>query len=275
MVSSTFWESLGLSGKRVLILHHDDLGLLHAQNAAYEALGFPTGSVMIPAGWAPQLATYAQADLGVHLTLTSEWQVPRLRPLTSGASLRDPSGYFWPTVEEAWLHVKTEEAEAELRAQIHAALAMGIDVTHIDTHMGTVLRPDLAEVYLKLAVEFRLPAFIPESLDVIELPKLVRLPIERLLARAPLPKVRWLDSYSISPIQKREWLIETLRQAGPGVYHLIHHAALPTPEAQMLPDWEKRCSDYEALRDSTVRQVIGEFVLLTYRQVRDALRRCS
>lgn len=273
MVSNTFWESLGLSGKRVLILHHDDLGLLQAQNAAFEALGFPTGSVMIPACWASQLAKYAQADLGVHLTLTSEWRAPRLRPLTSGASLRDPSGHFWSTVEETWLHVKTEEAEAELRAQIDAALAMGIDVTHVDTHMGAVLRPDLAEVYLKLALEFRLPAFIPESLDAIELPKLVRLPIEHLLVRAPLPKVRWLDSYPISPMKKREWFIQTLSQAGSGVYHLIHHAALPTPETQMLPDWEKRCSDYEALQDPTVRQVMREFILLTYRQVRDALRR--
>jgi hypothetical protein len=275
MVSDTLWDTLGLSEKRVLILHHDDLGLLQAQNAAYEALGFPTGSVMIPGSWAPQLAKHAQADLGVHLTLTSEWRAPRLRPLTSGASLRDPSGYFWPTVEEAWLHVKTEEAEAELRAQIHAALTMGLDVTHIDTHMGAVLRPDLAEIYVKLAMEFRLPAFIPESLEAIKIPKWLRQPIEGLLVRAPLPKVRWLDSYPVPPTQKRDWFIETLRQASPEVYHLIHHAALPTPEAQSLPDWEIRCSDYEALQDSTVRQVIGEFVLLTYRQVRDALRRCS
>ena len=272
-MSETIWEFLGLSGKKGLILHHDDLGLLQAQNAAYEALGFPTGSVMVPASWASQLAQHAWADLGVHLTLTSEWRAPRLRPLTSGSSLRDSSGHFWPSVEEAWLHIRTEEAEAELRAQIHAALAMGIDVTHVDTHMGAVLRPDIAEIYLKLALEFRLPAFIPESLEAVHLPAPLRRPIENLLDRAPLPKVRWLDSYPVPPAQKREWFIETLCQAGPGVYHLIHHAAVPTPEAQTLPDWEKRKSDYEALQDPEVRRVIGEFVLLTYRQVREALRR--
>ncbi|KPL83862.1 hypothetical protein SE15_01080 [Thermanaerothrix daxensis] len=270
---SHLWESLGLHGKRVLILHHDDLGLLHAQNAAYEVLGFPTGSIMVPAGWGAQLAHRPHLDLGVHLTLTSEWRAPRLRPLTTSASLRDSSGHFWSTVEEAWLHIRTEEAEAELRAQIHAALAMGIDVTHVDTHMGAVLRPDLAEIYLKLALEFRLPAFIPESLEAINLPAPLRLPIESLLDRAPLPKVRWLDSYPVPPDQRRAWYLDTLSRAGPGVYHLIHHSALPTPEAQSLPDWEKRKADYEALQDAEVRRVIGEFTLLTYRQVREALRR--
>lgn len=266
------WQSLGLGGKRVLILHHDDLGLLQAHNAAHEALRFPTGSVMVAGGWAPQLAHRPGADLGVHLTLTSEWLSPRLRPLTAGASLRDPAGYFWPTVEQAWRHVEAEEAERELLAQIDAASAMGLDVTHIDSHMGAVLRPDLAAVYVKLALEFRLPAFIPESLAGINLPAPLRQPIEELLARAPLPRTRWLDSYPVPPAQRRAWFVDTLSRARPGIYHLVHHAALATPEAQSLPDWQKRTADYEALSEAEVRRVIGEFVPLTYRQVREVLR---
>lgn len=70
-------ERLGLSGKRVLLLHHDDLGLTHAQNGAYQALGFPTGSVMVPGAWASGVKG---EDLGVHLVLTSEWTAPRMRP---------------------------------------------------------------------------------------------------------------------------------------------------------------------------------------------------
>jgi predicted glycoside hydrolase/deacetylase ChbG (UPF0249 family) len=267
------WQTLGLDGKRALILHHDDLGLLEAHNAAHEALGFPTGSVMVAGGWAPELAHRPGADLGVHLMLTSEWQVPRLRPLTAGASLRDPAGYFWPTVEQAWLHVETEEAERELRAQIEAGLAMGLDVTHIDSHMGAVLRPDLGEVYVRLALEFRLPAFIPESLAGIGLPAPLREPIEELLARASLPRTRFLDSYPVPPGQRRAWFLDTLSRAGPGVYHLVHHAALATREARSLPDWETRAADYEALSDAEVRRLIGEFVPLTYRQVREVLRK--
>lgn len=272
MVNSV-WKAMGLEGKRVLILHHDDLGLLHAQNAAYFELGYPTGSVMVPCAWAVALVRHSAGDFGVHLTLTSEWEAPRFRPLTSGASLCDSRGFFWKTVEEAWLHLKAEEVEQELRAQIRAAQAMGLDVTHLDTHMGTVLRPDLAQVYLKLAQEFGLPAFIPESLEALHLPALVRQPLEDLLGRTSLPKVRWLDGYPVPPAQRRAWYIDTLSKAGPGVYHLIHHAAVPTPEAQMLPDWELRRADYEALRDTEVRRVIGEFVLLTYRQVREELRK--
>lgn len=84
-------ERLGLGGRRVLILHHDDLGLTHAQNGAYQALGLPTGSVMVPGAWASGVKG---EDLGVHLVLTSEWPAPRMRPLTEGESLRDEAGYF-------------------------------------------------------------------------------------------------------------------------------------------------------------------------------------
>jgi len=267
------WKRMGLEGKRVLILHHDDLGLLHAQNAAYIELGYPTGSVMVPCAWAVAMVRHSRGDLGVHLTLTSEWEAPRFRPLTSGASLCDPSGFFWRTVEEAWLHLEADEVEQELRAQIQAAQAMGLDITHLDTHMGVVLRPDLAQIYLKLTQEFCLPAFIPESLEALDLPAWMRNPLEDLLGCTSLPRVRWLDSYPIPPVQRRTWYLDALSKAGPGVYHLIHHAAVPTPEAQMLPDWERRRADYEALRDAEVRRVIGEFILLTYRQVREELRK--
>ena len=78
---------------RVLILHYDDLGLTHAQNGAYRALGLPTGSVMVPGAWAGGLRG---RDLGVHLTLTSEWSALKMRPLTEGESLRDEAGFFPP-----------------------------------------------------------------------------------------------------------------------------------------------------------------------------------
>lgn len=263
------WRDMGLSGKRVLILHHDDLGYTEAQNRAYRTLGLPTGSVMLPGAWAPQIR---QGDLGVHLTLTSEWAIPRLRPLSPGASLRDPEGYFWPSVEAAWQHISTEDAAAELRAQIDAAAQLGLDVTHIDTHMGTVLRPDIAKVYFELAQEYRLPAFLPASLEG-PIPAPFVQALEGMLAQVRLPRFIWLDSYPVPVEQRRDWYVDTLRSAGPGVYHLIHHAAVPSPEGQELPDWTKRKADLDALQDPEVRHLLAEWTQLTYRDVRDALRR--
>jgi predicted glycoside hydrolase/deacetylase ChbG (UPF0249 family) len=270
------WEYMGLAGKRVLIVHHDDLALFRAQNEAYRQLPYSTGSLLMVSPWVLDLVLNPKegADLGVHLTLTSEWRHYRFRPLTCGSSLRDLQGYMWPTTREAWEHVKTEDAEAELRAQVELALKLGIDVTHIDTHMGTALRPDIADIYLRLASELRVPALIPESLQVPHVPPQLRSDLGKLFARAKLPRFKLADVYGVKPEEKVRFLKAFLTEAEPGVYHLIHHACLLTEESRDLPDIEVRLSDFKALSDPEVRKLIEEkWVLLTYREVRDALRR--
>jgi hypothetical protein len=264
------WNAMGLEGRRAIIVHHDDLGITEAQARAYRALHFPTASVMLPAPWAPLIR---EGDLGVHLTLTSEWESPRLRPLSPGPSLRDPEGYFWPTLASAWEHIDVGEAAAEMRAQVAAALALRLDITHLDTHMGAVLRPDIARAYHQLALEHRLPAMLPHEQDHDRLPAPFRDGLVELISASPLPKVKLVDGYTVAAADRRAWYLDTLSKLPPGVYHLIHHAAEPTPEGRALPDWQGRQADLEALLDPEVRGVLGEFTLLTYREIRDAMRR--
>ncbi|WP_243027796.1 ChbG/HpnK family deacetylase [Thermus albus] len=257
---------LGLFGRRVLLLHHDDLGLTHAQNSAYQALGFPTGSVMVPGAWASGVRG---EDLGVHLVLTSEWPAPRMRPLTEGESLRDEAGYFPSSLEVLWQRARLEEVERELRAQIEAAKRL-FSPTHVDTHQGAVLRPDLAEVYLRLAQEYHLVPLVPESLEGLGVPSVFLPDLERLLAQAPFPKVRFLDAYGLPPEECLGFYLD-LAKLPPGLYHVVHHSALPTPEGRALPDWQTREADYFALSHPEVRRVLAEFHPLTWRMVRDAL----
>jgi predicted glycoside hydrolase/deacetylase ChbG (UPF0249 family) len=269
------YRQMGLEGKRAVIIHHDDLGTTHAATLAYEALGLPTGSLMMPTTWASAFAGRQDADLGVHLTLTSEWQTPRWRPLSNGVSLRDGQGCFWRSSEDCWMNVDAGEVEAEFRAQIEAALRLGIDITHIDTHMGTALRPDLARIYAQLAIEYGVPAFIAANLDELEwIPAGVRAAHRAFMEQSPLPAFRTADSYGVdSPESCRSWWLDKLSTLAPGVYHLLHHAALPTEEGQMLPDWRVRAADFHALSDPEVRRLLREeCILLTYRQVRQALR---
>jgi hypothetical protein len=127
---------------------------------------------MVPCPWFPEAAATAAADpaldLGVHLTLTSEKKPYRWRPLTApppSAGLTDPQGYFWPDVPSLRRHAAPEAAEAELRAQVDAALAAGIDVTHLDAHMGGALSPELVDVYLRLGRDYRLPILLTRTLD--------------------------------------------------------------------------------------------------------------
>src|SRR6185295_14012125 len=130
------------SVQKLVIAHADDIGMCHGANTAFAAVagrGFITsGSVMVPCPWfreiAEMAASDAQFDLGVHLTLTSEWRHYRWRPLTGASKangLVDDDGYMWRTARAAHDHAHLDAVEAELRAQIDAALAAGIDATHL------------------------------------------------------------------------------------------------------------------------------------------------
>ena len=155
---------------RVAVIHCDDIGMCHSANeGAFEALlsGPATcGSIMVPCAWFEEAAALARAnpdaDLGVHLTLTAEWVSYRWGPVASRdrvPSLLDADGYLPRAAIEVAKNAKPEEVEIELRAQIEKALAAGIDVTHIDSHMGTVFFPQFVPIYTKLAREYRVPAF--------------------------------------------------------------------------------------------------------------------
>src|SRR5438093_5240888 len=134
---------------KLLIVHADDLGAAHsidvASIKAFESGLVNSGSIMVPCPWLSEIAAYArnhpEADLGLHLTLTSEWTPYRWGPVLSKQrvpTLIDKSGYFYLTEDEAAAHINAREAEAEIRAQIERARAFGIQPTHLDSHMRTL-----------------------------------------------------------------------------------------------------------------------------------------
>src|SRR5690348_9196622 len=120
---------------------------------------------MVPCPWFTEVADFAKShpgmDLGLHLTLTSEWKTYRWGPVAPRdrvASLLDPNGYFYLDNGPVAAHARPEEAEVEVRSQIKRALAMGIRPTHLDIHMGTLAAtPQLYSVLIKVAHEYRLP----------------------------------------------------------------------------------------------------------------------
>lgn len=161
----TLAERLGYGpDDRIVIVNCDDLGSSHAANDAVPRAvrdGVATSTtLMVPCPWA-RTAALAHADhhdLGVHLTLTSEWEGYRWGPITPAPSLRDADGRFPRTVAEVWAQADLDEVRTELRAQVARALAWGLDVTHVDSHMGTLqLDPRFVALYLDVAAEFALP----------------------------------------------------------------------------------------------------------------------
>ena len=170
-------ELLGLpAGTTVAVVHADDIGMSHAANvgafAALDAGPATCGSLMVPCPWFDEAATMAHArpgvDLGVHLTLNAEFDGYRWGPVagrTAVPSLVDEAGHLLRTGRETVKYASVDDVRTELQAQIEAALAAGIDVTHLDSHMGTVFHPKFFDVYVELGREYRLPLFLPRADD--------------------------------------------------------------------------------------------------------------
>ncbi len=159
----------------LVCLHVDDVGMCRGANAAFLELSragrVDCGSVMVPCPAFAEMAEAAAAepalDLGVHLTLTAEKATWRWRPVSGAgpaSGLVDDDGFMPRTVAELRRRADPAAVADELAAQVEAALAAGIDVTHLDDHMGAVLAPEFVEIYAALARAFDLPLIYPRSM---------------------------------------------------------------------------------------------------------------
>jgi predicted glycoside hydrolase/deacetylase ChbG (UPF0249 family) len=161
---------------RLLIVHADDVAVSHAVNlATFDALAsgqVTAASVMVPCAGLQEVADYAtthrEADLGLHLTLTSEVPSERWGPVASKTdvpSLVDSDGYFFPGPREALSQIDARHAEIELKAQIQRARDVGLEPTHLDSHQLLLFfRPELFETYLKVGHEAGLPVLLARGL---------------------------------------------------------------------------------------------------------------
>lgn len=272
---------------RLLIINGDDAGMCHAANAGtLESLeqGLMTSAtLMVPCPWFPAIADYARSrphlDLGVHLTHTAEWKLYRWGPVAPREQvpgLMDPDGYLWRSVEQVYAHSTPEEALMEGRAQIRRALAAGVDLTHLDSHMGT-LQYDVRymETYLKLALEFNLPVRMASQSTLEKFGQ------PGLRARFAAQGVVFPDGLIHEELREARgdvkgfWL-RTLRNLPAGVTELYIHAAHPTEELRAITgSWQTRGEEFEVFtRDAEVRKLLADqgIIRIGYRPLRDLQR---
>jgi predicted glycoside hydrolase/deacetylase ChbG (UPF0249 family) len=269
--SKTIAERLGYpADSKLLIIHADDLAVAHSEDAAsFDALdkhAATSASIMVPCPWLTEVADFAKAhpdaDLGLHLTLTSEWKTYRWGSVESKdkvPSLLDSSGYLWPETDPARQHIKAEEAEREIRAQIEKALSLGIHPTHLDSHMGVLFtRPDLFAVYVKVAREYKLPflAFLgpdtPKELSALLSPN--DLLINDIGMAYPENAANgWKDFY-----------INAIKNLKPGVTEFIVHLGHDDAELQAIAvdhadygaAWRQR--DYEIITSPDFKKALDD-----------------
>jgi predicted glycoside hydrolase/deacetylase ChbG (UPF0249 family) len=284
----TLAERLGFKATdKILIVNGDDVGNSHAANAAtIDALenGLMTSAtIMVPCPWFPEIAAYARshpsADFGLHLTHTAEWKGYKWGPVASKGEvpgLVDPQGYLWPDIASVYKNSTPEQAYTEARAQIKKALDAGVDVTHLDSHMGALQYDErYFQVYRRLAKEFDLP---------------IRMGSQELLAAAGGGHQRGqLDSdgtiypdYLIHGQRKQgepitDYWKRMLRELKPGVTELYIHAALAGEEIQHITNsWRERAAEHHLFtKDPEVRSILESQSVkrIGFRALRDLQRK--
>ncbi len=280
---------------RVLITHIDDIGFSHASNvASFECLDVGAascGSIMTAAPWFREAVDRVKEnpsyDVGVHLTFTCEYphfRWPAVSTRDPATGLLDSEGYLWHTREDAVRHVLAEAGEIEMRAQIELALETGIEITHIDTHMGSVVHPKFLKDYLALANEYGVPAFLP-NITRDRLRELGRIDNHddylEILEKIDGNEVPTLDEIIIDTLlpmtDKKAFYRDHIANIKPGLTHLLFHPAKLGEELLGIDKKapESRHADYEAYRDPDLKAFIDEqdIHLIGYRELKQHLGR--
>lgn len=274
--SRSLASRLGFSDDaRLVIISCDDLGSCHgATEGVYQAIrnGVATcASIMVPAPWARYAADqYNGEDIGVHLTLNAEHPLYRWGPLTHAPSLLSGEGGFPRSVDDLWEHADSTEVLRECRAQIERALAWGIDVSHLAPHLTSItLRPEFFDVYLELAVEFKLPIRLPSTISAAA----AGFPFRQLAADEGIVFPDHFDHDWRTG--SRERVLSALAALEPGVTEIHVQPSIDTAEVRALGDVAMGWIDDLALATSDeLRSAVtaSGAVLIGYRALRDAMR---
>lgn len=278
-------KKLGFAdNERVAIIHVDDVGMCQASVEAFADLWdfglISSGAVMVPCPWFLQAAKFArehpEADLGVHLTLTSEWDTYRWGPLSTRdpqTGLLDEEGYFHHLAQPVQELADPAAVQLELEAQIKRALTAGMHPTHADTHMGTVAHAKFMLGYLQTVIQHQMPSMmlrldeagwqqvmseqsgadfdaqaIATILEMTDMLEGMGVPLLDHIFGMPL------DS---DPAQRLDDTRQAFAELQPGITHFIIHAAKDTPELRAItPDWRCRVADYETFLKEELRQHI-------------------
>lgn len=291
-------KEMGFGAKdRVVVFHADDIGMCQSTIPAWErAVEYgvlSSAATMVPCPWFPALArSYREdmaslpLDLGVHLTLTSEWREYRWGPIATrdkASGLLDADGYFPHTAAAVVEHAVLDALEAELRAQIERAVAAGIDITHIDSHMLTLMHPRFLPIYFKLAYEFRVPAFMVRNaatfMDAKEFDEEQVDSAQSLADEAQERGMALFDHALFLPLSDPNDRVgqakKALKNLPAGLTNFIVHPAAKSPELRALaPDWKARVADAELFVTKEWRKLVADsgVQVIGFRALRDHMR---
>ena len=282
-------EKLGYAAEdKLLIIHGDDVGVSHSQNlATFQAIQnglVSSTSMMVPAAWSKEVAELAKSiknpDIGIHITLTNEWHHYNWGPesgKTEVPGLVNPLGHMFPSCAEVAQNASPEQVEKEVRAQIESAKSMGIDVTHLDSHMGCMFygRAEYMRIYVKLALEYNIPAMINQEIykGLIE-------PNPALFEGLEVQKLPIIDQIIMADEEAyangmEEFYTDALKNLPAGVHVLLLHLAFDDAEMNAVTSghdsfhapWRQK--DYDFFTSEQAKKLLEEqnIKLITWKEI--------
>lgn len=287
----TIQERLGYpKDTRLLIIHADDLGVSQSENSAsiyaMEKGSVSSGSIMIPCPWMGDIAAYArshsQADLGLHLTLTSEWEQykwPTVTPVNQAASLVNKNGFLFSATDSLYKSADINEVEKEIRAQIERAKQFGIDPTHFDAHMGCMFGTTaFLELFIKLGREYKVPLLLNKdafkmmfNIDIDNYITDKEVLTDKIFMAQPEDYKTGMAKYYTTSIQSMK----------PGLNCILLHAAFENSEMKAVtmnhPDYGAawRQADFNFFTSKECKALLKQqkIKIITWKEIRDKLYR--
>jgi len=295
MTPNPLLKKLGFSETdKVVIIHTDDIGMCHASVQAFKDLWefgtITSGAVMVPCPWFPATAQMCrenpEMDMGVHATLNAEWDIYRWGPVSTrdqASGLMDEQGYFPQDPEVSYQNAKPEAVTVEINKQVELALAAGIDVTHVDSHMGTVINPLFVQSYIQSTASRLIPNMLPRigasGIDMMGIGQQDLQTYAPVMQQLEAQGVPMLDGIFAMPLEHDIDHIgvakELLSGLPAGISHFILHPSIDTPELRAIcPDWRARVANYHAFMSDELRKFIEQENIkpIGYRQIRNAMR---
>lgn len=289
-ISQNIAEKLGHpKDAKLLIVHADDLGVSHSENMAsikaMEVGSVNSASIMVPCPWFPEIANYAknhpELDFGLHLTITSEWKYYKWGPSYWShimATFRNDQGYFYDNVSDVVAKGNPVVLEAELATQVRIAMEAGINITHLDAHMGAVMAtPEFLEVYIRTGRKFKLPVLLDRSIPAMDSIKIQNLLNEKDIIVDALFTAMPKDFNA----GMKQFYVKTIRDLEPGLNCLLIHTAYDDDEMQAVtidhPKWGAawRQADFDFFTSDFCKELIkkNDIILVTWKEIRDKITR--
>ena len=285
MGDNPFVKRLGFdAADRVVVINADDIGMCHATLPAFLNLVdsglISSGSMMVPCPWFAEAAAACRkrpsVDVGIHLTLTSEWDGYRWGPLSTrdpASGLIDGEGYFYRN-QSMWERPDPRAIREEMRAQVERAKQAGLDLTHLNCHMFATLDTRLVGEYVGLGFDERLPVLMvrqPQWVEILSEPAIAEWEEQGMPVFDHMREM-YLNKPAAGRLQQAMAVFDELP---PGLTYFMIHPAQDTPELRAIgEDWQQRVADYETFMSMELREQVRRLGVhvIGWRALRDAMR---